>query len=87
MALRAFRLKRHRGARGLDAALEKRFAIAFRGVPAEPVPRPRQLPGRLVVLRVLLEACLPDGGGLARAGDVLALGVERIGVATSAPEL
>ena len=56
------------------------FRDFLRRVRAEPVARARQLPRRLEVLRVLREPLGPDPFGLLRAGDVLALLVERIGI-------
>ena len=75
-----FGATRDRRAAGRDARLEIRLARLLVGVAAEPVARARELPGRFEVLRILREPLGPDAFGLLRAGDVLALSVERVGI-------
>ena len=70
----------NRGAAGGNARLEIRLALRLVSVAAEPVAGARQFPGGLEVFRILREPRGPDGFGLLRVRDRLALPVERIGI-------
>ena len=62
----------------VDALLVNRAALAIRHVPAEPVVRARQLPGRVEVSRVGGERGGPEIRGAARTGQLAAIRVERV---------
>jgi len=63
-----------------DAALVLLLLFVCGNVPTQPVARTRQLPRRLEVFRVGGESRLPDISGLPRARQLLAIGVQLVGV-------
>jgi hypothetical protein len=81
VALGAARLQGRGHAGRRDPLFEDRFALGLRGVSAQPVARARQLPGGVEVLRMRGEALLPEPLGPPGAREVVALRIQRIGVA------
>ena len=63
-----------------DASLEDRFPVITRRVTTEPIARSRELPCGLEVLCVLLQPLGPDRNRSARTREIVAMGIERIGI-------
>ena len=80
MSFRPLGFDRHRLPTGRDACLQKRLAFLLVAVPAQPVAGACQLPRRLEVFAVDLQAAGPHVGGASRAVDIVAVCVERIGI-------